>query len=130
MDHEPILVDQAIWHQRVYKIGASSDQDVLTGLLHQPGYFLRDILFDQDRIVPLEGLFQTRRNDVLGEVVHPVGKVIITSPGWSGSSETLIAHPPQQEGVARKLFIALILAHLFVPELEVPLIRCFYDAIQ
>jgi hypothetical protein len=34
-------------HQRVYEITTACDQNVLTGLLFQLGYFFRDILFDQ-----------------------------------------------------------------------------------
>src|SRR5215217_1963412 len=51
-DHEPVLVDEVVLHQRVHKIAAAEDQDVLTGLLLQPGHFLRDVPFDQPRIVP------------------------------------------------------------------------------
>jgi len=47
VDHEPVLVDQVVLHQRVYQHATASNQNVLTGLLLQPGYFFRYITLDQ-----------------------------------------------------------------------------------
>jgi hypothetical protein len=56
IDHEQKLIDEVMLHQRMYKVGAAVDQNVLTGLLLQLVHFFRDILFNQSRIgstVPL-----------------------------------------------------------------------------
>jgi hypothetical protein len=46
-DHEPILVDQVVLHQRVHEIAAAEDQDVLAGLLLELGHFFGDVSLDQ-----------------------------------------------------------------------------------
>ena len=47
IDQEMIFIDEVMLHQRVYKIATAEDQDALTGLLLQLGYFFRDIVLDQ-----------------------------------------------------------------------------------
>jgi len=76
-------------HQRVDKIGTAVDQDVLTRLLFQLGYFFYDTLrvFNQVGIVPLR-LFQGRRNNVFGEAVDSVSK--FTRPGGPGGYKNFI----------------------------------------
>jgi hypothetical protein len=47
VNHEPILINQVMLHQRLDKITTAKDQNVLTRLLLQLGYFLGNIPFDQ-----------------------------------------------------------------------------------
>jgi pimeloyl-ACP methyl ester carboxylesterase len=51
-DHEPVLVDEIVSRKRVHEIAAAEDQDVLAGLSHQLGHFLRYVPLDQRRVVP------------------------------------------------------------------------------
>ena len=39
MDHEPVLIDEIVLHQRPQELWTADDQDVLAGLLLQFGYF-------------------------------------------------------------------------------------------
>src|SRR5215216_4328442 len=57
MDHEPELIEEVLAQQRPEEGATAGDRDVLTWLLLELGDLLRDILFDQRRVVPL-GLFQ------------------------------------------------------------------------
>lgn len=43
----PIFIDEVMLHQHMYKIATPKDQNVLTELLFQLGYFFCNILFDQ-----------------------------------------------------------------------------------
>ena len=57
IDPKPKFVDQVVLHQRARQFATAVHQDVLTGLLLQPGDLFRDIALDQG-CVPREWFFQ------------------------------------------------------------------------
>ena len=72
MNHEPELVDEVASKQRTDESAAAEDRDILSRLPFEPGDLLRDVTPDKGRVVPLEGLFEGRRDDVLGHAVYVV----------------------------------------------------------
>jgi hypothetical protein len=72
MDHETELVEEPLAQQPPDEGAAADDTDVLARLPLELGDLLRDVSLDQRRVLPLEGLFQGRRDDVLGGVVQVV----------------------------------------------------------
>jgi hypothetical protein len=129
-DHEPVLVDQAVLRQRVHEVCAAEDEDVLAGLLLERGHSLRDVVLDQGRVVPLEGLFQGRGGYVLGVAVHPRAVLtrLLLHPG-PGGGETLVGNPPEQKGAGRGEFVELEPIPRLVRELEGPA-RVFHHPVQ
>jgi hypothetical protein len=98
----------------IVKKTSSEDRTVST--------FLPDSLctmWDQRRVVPLEGLFEGRRDDVLGVAVHHVG-VLPRLLGHAGPScsEALVGHPSKQEGVGCGQLIILEPLLLLAAELR------------
>src|ERR671910_3014391 len=73
MDHEPKLVDEPVSQQRLDEGAAAGYRDVLARLLLEPGDLLGDVVTDQGRVLPLEGLLEGRRDHVLTDAVHPRG---------------------------------------------------------
>ncbi len=43
VNHEPVLVDEVMLHQRADKVSTASDQDILARLLLEPGVFFYSI---------------------------------------------------------------------------------------
>ena len=100
MNHERKLVEEAVGQQRPDEGAAAEDRDVLAGLPLELGYLFRDVTLDQGRVLPLEGLFQSRRDDVLGGVVQLVrvrllGAVLVRPE----SSELFVGRLSEQHGV-------------------------------
>jgi len=46
VDHEPVLIDEGMLHQRSYQLAAAYDCDAPSGLLLEFSYFLRNVSFD------------------------------------------------------------------------------------
>src|SRR5207253_3614209 len=59
-------------------------------------------------------------NNILVHAVHLVSKTHIIRHRRPSFREALIGHASQQERVARRQFIQLVLRNLIVPELEAP----------
>src|SRR6266536_1837698 len=57
VDHEPVLIDQLVRHQRVHERAAAVDEDVVAGLLLQVGGRVDDVALEECRL-PLERLVQ------------------------------------------------------------------------
>src|SRR5258708_30369253 len=72
-DHQPILVNQIMLPQRMDQIGAATEQNVLTGLLLEPGDFFWYVRPDQRGMAPIS-FFPARRNNILADAIHPIGK--------------------------------------------------------
>ncbi len=47
LNEEPAFIDEVMLHECPYQSATASDQDVLTGLLLQPGHFVYHICSDQ-----------------------------------------------------------------------------------
>ena len=47
IDQEIVFINELVLHQRLYKLAAAMDQDILAGLLLQSTDLFRDILFYQ-----------------------------------------------------------------------------------
>lgn len=43
VNHEPVLVDEVMLHQRADKVSTASEQDILTRLLLEPGEFFYSV---------------------------------------------------------------------------------------
>ena len=52
MDQEPVLVDQVVFLQPVHQVMAAVHDEVLTGLSLERGDGLRDVAFEQVRVLP------------------------------------------------------------------------------
>src|SRR5215210_3574647 len=65
-DHQAVLVDEIVLHERPCQFPAAEDQDVLAVLLLEPRNCLGDVPLDEGRVVPLQRLLQRPRGDVLG----------------------------------------------------------------
>ena len=66
VDHQAVLVDEVVLHQRPHQLPAAEDEDVIAVLLLQPPNSLGDVTLKQGRVVPLQRLLEGRRGDVLG----------------------------------------------------------------
>src|SRR5215217_8838520 len=71
MDHEPKLVEEVVLKQRPDQGRAAGYRDILARLLLEPGDLLGDVVPDQGRVLPLEGLLEGPRDHVLPYAVHP-----------------------------------------------------------
>src|SRR5215217_3145417 len=58
VDHEPELIEEVFAQQRPDEGAAAHDRDVLARLLLELGDLLRDVVLDQRRVLPLEGLLE------------------------------------------------------------------------
>src|SRR6266487_1121185 len=93
VDQQPVVIDQIMLPQRLDKLTAAADQNVLAGLLFQLRDLFRDIPLNQPRIVPRD-LLQRGRNNVLGNAVHSFTKLTCTGHGWPGGCEPLVVTRP------------------------------------
>ena len=66
VDHQAVLVDEVVLHQRPHQLPAAEDEDVIAVLLLQPPNSLGDVTLEQGRVFPLQRLLEGRRGDVLG----------------------------------------------------------------
>ena len=55
MEHQPVLVDQVVAHQRLGELAAADDLEVLSGLLLELGDRLGDVALEQTRVAPRQG---------------------------------------------------------------------------
>src|SRR5215208_417224 len=116
--HQAVLVDEILLLQRVHKLRAAVDDDVVGELLLELAYLGCDIPADDGRVVPL-GLVQRRRDDELGHVVELVGE--LSFPRWPRIREAVVRHAPEEECVGRHRLVELELVSLFAPvELKAP----------
>src|SRR6266540_669406 len=115
-DHQPVLVDQVVLHQRADELGAAGHQDVAAVPLLEPGDLVDDVVPDHGRVVPL-GLVQRGRHDVLGHAVHLLAELAGVGHGRPGGGEPLVGHASQEEGVGRQRLVELELGAI-VPLLE------------
>jgi hypothetical protein len=99
-DHQPVLVDEVVFHQRPCYLPAAEDEEVLTLLPLQPSDSLGEVTLDQGRVVPLQRLSEGPRGDVLGVAVPPgaVPARLLLHLGPC-SCEPLVGDPSKQEGV-------------------------------
>src|SRR5947207_1510260 len=79
VNHEAELIEHPVAQERTHEPGAAGDVDVLAGLPLELREFLGEVSLDQRRVLPLKRLFQGRRRDVLGRVVHVVGQWDVTA---------------------------------------------------
>lgn len=98
VDRDPVLVDQAVVHQRIDQVGAACDQDVPTGLILQLSDFDRDVAAEKDRVLPRE-LLEAVRDDVLRKGVDPVGEALVTRSRGPERRPDVIGHAPEERGV-------------------------------
>jgi hypothetical protein len=62
VDRDPVLVDQAVVHQRIDQVGAAGDQDVPARLVLQPPDLVCDVAAEERRVLPRK-LLETLRDD-------------------------------------------------------------------
>src|SRR5215208_2137660 len=77
VDHEPELVEEVVLQQRPDQGRAAGYRDILARLLLEPGDLLGDVVPDQGRVLPLEGLLEGPRDHVLLDAVHPRGDRVL-----------------------------------------------------
>jgi hypothetical protein len=113
-------------HERLHERGAAVDRDVLAFLPLQVGDLFHDIVLDQRRVVPFQGLFEGLGDHVFAhvvEVIRPFGLAL-----RPGCREPLVGHASQQQGIAGGGLFSFELRDLVVPVLERPP-WLFHDAI-
>ena len=98
-----------------------------------PGCYLNLVIsgespLDQRRVVPLEGLFEGRRDYEFRGVVHVVrGRHIFATLEGEEDSPLLVGHPPERHGVRCSHRGLNRLPHLIVEVGELPLLRGLHD---
>src|SRR5829696_3769591 len=131
VNHEFELVDQAVLEQRADEGTAAGDHDILAGESLELGDLLRDVLPDQGRVVPLEGLFEGGRDHVLADAVHPRGYgVLLRVLLRPERSPLLVEDTAHEQGVRRLEPFPDSLPHLVVEVGEVPLLGRLHHAVQ
>jgi len=85
------LVNEVVLHERAVKFAGAKLQDAPAGLLLQASHLAGDVTADE-RCIPL-GLLHSRRGDVLGKAVDPVG-LFITRSGRPSLRESFIGLAP------------------------------------
>ncbi len=112
MDHEPVLIDEVVLHQRVDQLATAEHQQVLTVLLLEPGNCFCDMVLDQAGIP--RHLREGRGNHVLGQAVHALAILSGILHGWPGFGKALIGHSPQQKPVGSPEFIEFTMTFLML----------------
>jgi hypothetical protein len=69
-----------VLHQLGDQVGAAEDEDVATGLSLQCGDLAQHVAGEDDRVLPCDVL-QGRRDDVLGDLVHPGRESLVVGSG-------------------------------------------------
>ena len=127
-----------VLEQRLHEPGAAGDQDDPVDLLLQLADLFGDVASEHGRVVPF-GLFQSRRDDVLGHAVHLLREADFVGDRRPGPGKALVRHAPQQLGVGLAGLVELELVALLSPaDLEAPAAvlealgaaRVLHDAVQ
>src|SRR5258708_3060445 len=118
IDHESIFVDESPRVKRVDQLAAAENQDILTGLLLQPGQFFRQITRDQ-RGIPCH-FTEGRGPAIFGQPFHP--PPISPCPGHMRPrrAKPLIGPAPQQRGIGFKEPPAFPLLLAAPPKVQAP----------
>ena len=87
MDTEPESIEQAMLQQSLTERTMAIHDKALSVLLLELGHFGRDIAPDDCRVIPISP-FQGGREDILTDVVYPVG-VVAGSSGLCSSQRTI-----------------------------------------
>jgi hypothetical protein len=105
--HDPVLVDEVVLDEGVQEVGAAVEHDVASGLLLQLGDLLDGVSAEDDRVLPRRRL-QAPGDDVLRDVVHPIGEAFVL---WEPSARTwqnLVGHASQEDGLGREDLVDLV----------------------
>src|SRR5262245_34866121 len=109
---DPVLVDQAVLHQRLHERRAAIHLDALAGLGLQAGDLAGDITLDQPGI-PIQWFGQCPGGDELGDAVHPL-EVWSTLDLAPGLGHQLVRHPSAQEIITRHQVLVRVLTGFLV----------------
>ena len=105
-EHDPQLVHQVEFQQRIDELGAAEDQDVPVGPLLQSPDLASEVAPDDLRVVP-RWLTQGRGHDVLVEGIDPIREPFVLRRVRPERGPDLIRHPPQEDRARREELIDL-----------------------
>jgi hypothetical protein len=137
-DHQPVLVDEVVLHQRLHELRAAGDEEVATRPLFQLRDRLGDVTLDHRGVVPVCTL-ERSRDDELRHRVHLLGEPGLVRPRRPGRGETFVGLAPQEQRVGGENLVELELVAFRAPvELKGPAAaleafgsaRVFHHAVQ
>src|ERR1700722_7898065 len=126
VDHEAVLVDQAMAAEIVDQLSASVDQQPVVSAL-QASHDLGHVALHEG-CVPL-GLDQGRRGDVLRQPVHAVSEAGLIAHGRPGRLEPLVGHTTEEQGITLEEVLVLEKLELLVEIRPAPG-RFLHDSVQ
>lgn len=123
-----VFVDETHFGQTRDHAGAGEHDQIFAGPLLQSCYLLRNVIFDQRRVVPLHFLECVRQND-LWNLVHLAGEA--ASRGGPVSDHAQICCASVDHRVDRVEHIVNVLLHLPVRHEPIKLrIRSFNESVK
>src|SRR5829696_8502133 len=100
MEHESKFIEEVILKQRPDQGRAAGYRDVLARLLFESGDLLGDVVPYQGRVLPLEGLLESRRDHILPHAVHPRSdRVLLRVLLRPEGRPLLVEHAAHEHGV-------------------------------
>src|SRR5215203_6586355 len=126
MEHESKFIEEVILKQRPDQGRAAGYRDVLARLLFESGDLLGDVVPYQGRVLPLEGLLESRRDHILPHAVHPRSdRVLLRVLLRPERRPLLVEHATHEHGVRGGHRRPDCISHLVVEVWEVPLVWRF-----